>query len=854
MELLERDGPLAALAEAREEAATGHGSVVLVTGEPGIGKTALVTRFAADLGEEARVLWGTCDDLSVPRPLGPFRDLVGSASASLREALSSEAPPHRIHSLLLEELDALPRPTVLVVEDVHWSDQATLDAITVIGRRIVGLPAVLVLTFRAGEVQDDHPLHTALGALRSDTSLYLRLAPLSRQAVAALAGEGADKVYAATGGNPFYVTEMVAGGSTALPPLVANAVLGRAARLSSDARRLVELVSMVPSRMPTDLLEVVMPDWPEAAEEPERRQLLSVSPNSVQFRHELARAAIRSSVPAARRRRLHSGILQALLAMDADPADIVHHAEEAGDVGVVADHALIAARRAAAVESNREAYSHFRRAAQFADRLSLSDQAGLFEDFATAAYLVARMDDAFTAIRQAILTNEELGDQEAIGRGTRILSRFHWYAGDGEAALKEGRAAVDILEPRGESVELAKAFSGLSQLAMLSAHTEQAIAWGSRAVELSQRFGDDRTQAHALINIGSARTFLDPDDTEDLLKGHSLADASGDREQAARALLNLGYASITWIRPGPARRYTDQAIAYAREHEVDGLLAYCLTMSAWLHLRAGNWEEAERIAKGEVDKGTTVSQLLAKTVLAELAVRRGDADAPRLLVDLGEQADRTGELQRIGPVLQLQTEWALTMGAPVPLERFARAKEIMGAIDGSVGWSGAGLAAWAAVAGIELEVDERMPDPYLAMMRQEWAVAADAFGAVGWTYDRALMLSLLDDDQSLLEAIAIARRLGAGPLEERVSRRMRELGMTVPRRPRQTTLANPAGLTSRQLEVLELLSQGLTNAEIAERLFVSLRTAEHHVEAILTKLGVSGRRQAARRYVELGLG
>lgn len=854
MELLERSGPLAALAEAREQASKGHGSVVLVTGEPGIGKTALVTRFVTDLGEEARVLWGTCDDLSVPRPLGPFRDLMGSASASLRQALSSGAPPYRIHSLLLEELEAPPRPTVLVVEDVHWSDQATLDAITVIGRRIGGLRAVLVLTFRAGEVEVDHPLHAVLGELRSDTSLYLQLAPLSRQAVAALAGEDAERVYEATGGNPFYVTEMVGESSTALPPSVAHAVLGRAARLSNEARSLVELVSMVPSRMPTDLLEVVMPDWAEAAEEPERRQLLSVSSNSVQFRHELARAVFKSSVPAARRRRLHSRILQALLALDADPADIVHHAEEAGDVGVVADHALIAARRAAAVESNREAYSHFRRAVEFADLLSLSDQAGLFEDFATAAYLVGRMDDAFAAIRRAILINEEMDDQEAIGRSTRILSRFYWYAGDGEAAVKKGRAAVEILEPLGESVELAKAFSGLSQLAMLSAQTEQAIALGSRAVELSQRFGDDRTQAHALINIGSARMFLDPDDTVDLLEGHSLADASGDREQAARALLNLGYANITWVRPGPARRYTDQAIAYAREYEVDGLLSYCMTMSAWLHLRAGNWEEAERIARGEVDKGTTVSQLLAKTVLAELAVRRGDADAPLLLVGLGEQADRTGELQRIGPVLQLQTEWTLTTGAPVPLERFARAKETMEAIVGSVGWSGAGLAAWAAVAGIELEVDERLPEPYLAMTRREWAVAADAFGAVGWVYDRAIMLSLLDDEQSLVEAIDIARRLGAGPLEGRLNGRMRELGMTVPRRPRQTTLANPAGLTSRQLEVLELLSQGLTNAEIAERLFLSLRTAEHHVEAILTKLGVSGRRQAARRYVELGLG
>src|SRR5690606_7925879 len=134
--------------------------------------------------------------------------------------------------------------------------------------------------------------------------------------------------------------------------------LGRAAKLDQDARRLVELVSMVPSRIATTLLDTVMPGWPEAAEEPERRHLLQVDARHVRFRHELARAAIRSSVPVARRRRLHADILAALLVAGADPAEIVHHAVEAGDDDAVADHALVAARRAAASEPNRDADAH----------------------------------------------------------------------------------------------------------------------------------------------------------------------------------------------------------------------------------------------------------------------------------------------------------------------------------------------------------------------------------------------------------------------------------------------------------------------------------------------------------------
>src|SRR5262245_17017771 len=253
---------------------------------------------------------------------------MGNVSPALADALSAGAAPHEIQALLIGELERPPGPTVLVLEDVHWADDATFDAITVLGRRIGSLPALLVLTYRAGEAPLGHALHAAIGAIRADASVVVGLAPLSEHAVAELAGEGADAVYEATRGNAFYVTELLASGAAdEPPPSVAHAVVGRAARLDERSRRLVELVSVVPNRVSTSLLDAVLPDWPEAAEEPERRQLLEVEPAYVRFRHELARNAIRSSLPIAARRRLHAEILQALLAQDADPADVVHHAE-----------------------------------------------------------------------------------------------------------------------------------------------------------------------------------------------------------------------------------------------------------------------------------------------------------------------------------------------------------------------------------------------------------------------------------------------------------------------------------------------------------------------------------------------
>src|SRR6185312_2634178 len=219
-----------------------------------------------------------------------------------------------------------------------------------------------------------------------------------------------------------------------------------------------------------------------------------------------------------------------------------------------------------------------------------------------------------------------------------------------------------------------------------------------------------------------------------------------------------------------------------------------------------------------------------------------------LLADLMAEAERTGEMQRMLPALELGAEWGLNTGAAMPTAGFEHALRRAPA----QGWLRTRAAAWGVVAGLDVAFEPELPCPHASMARGDWREAADGFGDEGWEYDRALMLSMLDED-ALSEAIEIARGLGAGPLTARVAGRMRELGLRVPAGPRDSTRANPAGLTARQLEVLALLADGLTNAEIAERLVVSPRTAEHHVAAVLTKLGASSRREAAQRAAELQL-
>ena len=677
MELLERDTALAKLHEAYDAAAGGRGRVVCVSGEPGVGKTALVRRFLEDLSEEAKVLLGTCDDLSIPRPLGPLRDVAASAGPELGEALRRGAPAHDVQELLIAELEGPPRPVALVLEDVHWADDATLDTVTLVGRRIGGLPALLVLTMRGGEAPPGHPLRVALGAIPAGDLSVVELEPLSREAVLSVAGEAAEELYASTGGNPFYLTELLAARGEAEPPAsVANSVLGRLSRLDDDARGLVELVSVVPNRVGTTVLDAALPNWVAAAEEPERHHLLEVEPAHVHFRHELARNVVRSSLPIARRRALHAEVLEALLAEGADPAEIVHHAEAAGAQEVVAEYALVAARRAAALESNREAHSHYRRAADFFERLPEAERAQALEELATVAYLAGQLDDAFRAIERAMTIHAGLSDRAALGRCTRVLSRLHWFAGDGEPARARAREAVEILEPLGDAIELARAYSGVSQLAMLEDDASAARDWGERALRLATRLGDESTRAHALVNIGCAALQRDHRETRALLDAHEIADAIGEREDATRALGNLGYVLMTWARPREAVRHARRALAYAEQHEVHAYVSYVSTGLAWMRMRAGEWAEAERITRGELERGITVVQLLAKTVLTELAVRRGDQDAPARLTDLAAHAERAGELQRLVPVVELMTERALTDGARMPIERFEQLAEL----------------------------------------------------------------------------------------------------------------------------------------------------------------------------------
>ena len=855
--ILDRERELSELAEAAREAAGGAGGVVLVLGEAGIGKSSLVQAVRGLLPAEGRLLVGHCDDLSTPRPLGPFRDLIGSVGADLTRALRDGADRDAVLAGLRAELDWPGHPTVLVIEDVHWADEATLDVLRYLVRRIGELPAVLVLTYRDDELTREHPLHDVLGhASAAGRVRRLPLRRLSADAVRQLCAGGplpADQVLAMTAGNPFFVTEVLAaGGGDPVPSTIADAVLGRVRRLAPATRDALDQLAVVPSSLDRQLVEALLPAGLAGLAEAEQRGLLTVSPTAVAFRHELARRAIEGAVPVARRVELNRRVLQALTARQgADLSRIVHHAVAAGDVDAVVQYGPLAARDAAGAGAHREAAAHYRLVLRHQERFPPAERAELLERYAVECYTVGAVDPALTAQRTATRLRRSLGDARALGANLRWLSRMAWWGGDRAGAEQAAAEAIAVLEPAGDRRLLALALSNQAQLHMLAHRTADCIRVGDRAIELARETGDAAILAHALNNVGAARVDRGSElGWSMLVESLRIALAAGEIEHACRSYVNLTWNQLDYLRLDDAERYLAEAMQLAERTDHLAYLSYFYVTLGRLKLARGEWEAALR-AVARVNREVTHHHCPALIVQGRVKVRRGEPGGDRLLRDAWRLAQELGELQRTGPAAAARAEAAWLAGGHAAVAELVRPvyEQARGgdfALEAELGY-------WLARVGQPIAPSEST-HPYALQAAGRWREAAAAWRAAGCRYEWAAALAESPDPADRLAALSELTALGAAPLARLVRSALRRQGVTqLPRGPVGVTRANPAGLTGRQLEVLRLVADGLTNPEIADRLTVSIRTVDSHVAAVLAKLGVATRREAAGRAAELGI-
>jgi DNA-binding CsgD family transcriptional regulator/tetratricopeptide (TPR) repeat protein len=860
MALFERDREFEALDECLKAARAGEGRLVVVQGEAGIGKTSLVRAFV-DAARGVKVMAGSCDPLTTPRPLGPVLDMSEGLAVVGGTRMGADTSRDVLFERFHAELASRSRTNLVVIEDVHWADDATLDLIRFIGRRLADVHGVVVLTARAGDLPVDHPLRVALGDLATAPGVKrIELRALTREGVEALANElgvtdvDLDRLHERTRGNPFLVTEaLLAGDGEGVPLSVRDAVAARVVRLPERSRRVIEAASVVPTRVETRLLATLAGVGDAEIDVAVTAGLLRDDlPGTVSFRHELARLAVEADLLPAHRSALHADVVRLLVEHHGDAVDaarVAHHAELAGDATTARTYATRAARRAVELGARRESAEQWRRALRHAEGVSTEELVELWEGYARAVGQVDEPLEMRQATERLVALRRELGDPVKLGDAMFGHSLANWHAGDPDAALHWAEQSVGVLEQIEPTAALADARAHVGSVLTMMRRLGEVEDWVTPALELAEDLGAERAQARSLNTLGTARLLRgDVDGAEQLEGSVQIAQQIGLDDHAVLGWMNLGSAA------GEARLYdvAEPALRTGRElaekWDIPGYLHYLTAWIARLRFEQGDWEQAQReVARIPLDSpGQDVQyRLVAVGVLGRLHARRGDGDPTRYLEDGWSLVAGSQDLPRRWHLAAGRAEaaWLAGDGDRIP-ELLADTYEV--ACERGLPWAMGELGSWLWRAG---HVD-RLPDgaaaPYAMHTEGRWREAAAAWETIGCPYEAGEALADSDDPDDLRRALETFDRLRAEPMAARVRRKLRQVGIRdVPKGPKRATAAHPAGLTPRQAEVLELLDQGLTDAQIAERLFISPKTAGHHVSAILTKLDVATRAEAA---------
>ena len=859
VQLLEREACLVSLAGYADEARHGEGRLVLVAGEAGVGKSALVEQLHNDL-PDARWSWGACDGLFTPRPLGPLLDLAGQLGGELEELSRAGAAREDLFRALLRQVSEPGTLNVLVVEDVHWADEATVDLLRFLGRRLRDTPVLLIVTYRDDGLAADDLLRVALGDLATQRSTRrVELAPLSADAVRVLAGgSGLDVavLYGLTGGNPFYVTEVVQAGLGVVPSSARDAVLARAVRLGGGPREVLEVAALIGARVELDLLTSVTGCPPQAVDEILASGLLAEDGGWLRFRHEIARIAVEQAIPAYRRADIHARILAALGSLGCgDDARMAFHAEAAGDQPAVLHYAPRAAHHAAELASHREAAAQFERALRFAADADPGVVAGLYGELGFELMLVGRFQGAVNAGEQALALWRQAGNRLRQGGALCNLSYALERLGRGPDSVAAAEAAVTVLEPLRPTVELARAYARLAFARMVNSEYQAAIDLAVRAQAIAEPLGALDVLSDALNTQGCSTAHTGGDWIGYLRRALDIALSAGLDEQAARAFKNLHSRYADHRRFAEAEPYFTDGIAYCDEHDLGSGTVFLQGERVAALERTGRWDEAvvlSTVLLASADL-SPLDRLRPLQVVSVIRARRGELDAWEYLDEAAATADASGEPQSIIPVRLARAEARWLQGEPRRAAEEAELADDVAA--GSDVWDRGEIGAWLRRTGSPRPSRGELAKPYRLVVAGEWEEASRLWTDLGCPYEAALALHDSNEETALRQALKIFTRLGAPAAAQLTRHKMRALGIrSIPAGPRTATRADPAGLTRREHEVLELICAGHTNVQIAAKLFISAKTVDHHVSAVLAKLGTPTREAAAAHAAQLKLG
>jgi DNA-binding SARP family transcriptional activator/ATP/maltotriose-dependent transcriptional regulator MalT len=859
--LVERNHLVESLTDLHDEALGGSGRLVLVHGEAGVGKSALVREWSGLARTRGRVLWGACDPLTSPRPLGPLVDVAPHLDPRVGELLRS-GERDGLFETALAALESA-GPSVLVIEDLHWADESTLDLVRFLARRLEGTHTLVVATYRDEHLRPSDPLRVTLGDIASQSVVRRIEVPLlSAEAVAALAAEtgiDAEALYRETGGNAFFVTEVVASGGNQLPPTVQDAVLSRVHRLSPQARLALESAAVIGSRIEPNLVHAMPDVSADSVDECVSAGMLRFEAPTYAFRHELVRQSVLSGITPGRLGALHWQVLDRLRAMPMSPrpyARLAEHAEMAGDGPSVLEFAVAAGDSAASLGSHREAAYQYGRAMPYADLLDPDARIDLLRKRASECHLTDEQPSAIEAWQRLVEMLRQVDRPHELADALLQYSRSLTTIGDhvhSPALIDEALAVVQDLPP---SPELALALVLHAVVCVEETDRALAVAEAERGVAIAREVGDPHVIAYCLNSLGCCLVEVGDARGEPMVhESLRIALEHGLEDDAGRGYNNLAYLATVSRRFDDLQVLLDDGLRYTTDHDLNGSLLCLLAAQVTLQLQRGDWVVAEAEANELlfVRASFRASRMEPLCVLGLLAARRGDFEtAWRFLDEAREHVRDAQVLGYDGPIAAARGEAHLLEGDVAAVEAAVRPsydealrlghREYLGRLS---------LLLWRA------GLLDQAPDGGLEAARLSIAgqarQAAAIWAAEGFTYEVAWALLDSDDEVDLREARAMFERLGASVLVERTDAKLRSIGAKVPRGARASTRANVGGLTDRELEVLDLLDAGLRNADIAARLHLSEKTVGHHVSAILAKLGVSSRLEAVRRARDLAV-
>ena len=849
--LLERDREVELLADLLAGVGSSGGKVVLIRGEAGIGKTSLVKEFVERHCDEAHVLSGSCDDLSTPQPLGPFYD-IARTEPGIRQALNDGNRP-ALFEALVDVLSRTLRPTVLVIEDTQWADGATLDAITYLGRRVGSSNGLLLLTYRDEEVDYDHLLRTVIGDLSPTDLARVTLEALSVEAVESMLDGSHDlaEVMRLTNGNPLFVGEIIAGPKDQqIPQSVTDSALARVARLSEQSRRLLTVLSVIPERISLDEVRDLADDVDEALQEC-TAGFIDITANSVEFRHELVRRAIEQSLTPMKRIDANRRILTELQS-DGDPARMTHHAIEAGDVEAILRFAPVAAAAAAAVGSNREAIAHYQAVEPHLDQLEANERGLVLDAWVTTELRAGRDEETVRVAQLRVAHHRAQGHRSAELAALAALSSAYMFTGRVAEAEEVAHHAIDMVGAEVPAFDLVPVYEVLAWMAMMRSDAPATRQWVERTLEAAGPDADETLIIRCLIDLGTAEDLTRyPSGRADLEEAVERSIAIGDWWNARRALHNHAFTAAEALDLPTALDYTKRSLSAADHYDTRGTARYSTATHAKVLESTGNWSDAENRAR-EAAGGHMLAHMVVQPIIGSIEARHGRTGARNNLIEAWNRAYETGDPARMAPAGAALAEYAWISGDPdIAMDEIKDGLDRI--VEVAPWWRSSGfLALWLWKLGVLEETPEEIAEPYRLIIDCQPLEAAEQWAELGYPYEEAIALSHGPPDAQL-QALEKLDTLGATAVAAKLRQQLRDQGVKVPRGRAHSTRKHGAGLTARQAEVLQLLTEGLTNPEIADRLFVSPRTVEHHVSAVLSKLDATTRQDAVTRAREQGL-